>query len=778
MQETFDLREKDLAWVSAASRTHRALRARFPVISMIKIPAFRANVRVNALTGEGIIVSGETSEFAYGGELEEAVTMQVNGSRTVDDIAETLAPRFSRDKVYSTLAQMQRRGVVYDGSTLSDQALPFDWHYLVADLSLARRSINDTRVNLLETSSLPSPVNREAFIRYGLQLDARGPISVVLSGDYLDQQLADINRLSLKNGSAWMLARPVGTQPLIGPVFRPGDTACWECLARRLRLRNGLDQYGKARSANCLALSQPFEGSTPTVESLVAYHTAIWVVTGGSPLLDGKIISLDLTTLATAMHVVSKDPDCPACGNPTNMTIDRPRFDNRPRKTSIDTGHRAASPEDTYAKYQNHVSPITGLVSSITPLRAPSDEIIKLSIAHHNFALDNGSLRGVSNSMDNKSCGKGITETQARVGALCEALERYSGRYRGNESRIRASLRQIGCEAIHPNACMLFSDRQYQERERWRALGSVFSLVPAPFSEDEVIEWSPIWSFGSQSFRYLPTSYLYYAYPSGASQSTCWADSNGNAAGNTLEEAAFQGFLELVERDAVAIWWYNRLSRPGVDLNSFDHPYIGKCLDFYARHGRQFWALDLTTDFAIPTFAAISRRVDQPSEEITFGFGSHLDAKVALVRAIAEMNQFLPVVEGPIGSDGKRVISFPDEGAVHWWRTASVYSEPYLLPHPRLAQHRASDFPNQASDDQLVDVMTCVARAAALGLDTLFLDQTRGDVGLPTAKIVMPGARHFWARLASGRLYDVPVRLGWLPAALTEGELNPIPMFV
>ena len=37
-----------------------------------------------------------------------------------------------------------------------------------------------------------------------------------------------------------------------------------------------------------------------------------------------------------------------------------------------------------------------------------------------------------------------------------------------------------------------------------------------------------------------------------------WADSNGNAAGSSPEDAVVQGFLELVERDAVALWWYNR----------------------------------------------------------------------------------------------------------------------------------------------------------------------------------------------------------------------------
>jgi ribosomal protein S12 methylthiotransferase accessory factor len=43
---------------------------------------------------------------------------------------------------------------------------------------------------------------------------------------------------------------------------------------------------------------------------------------------------------------------------------------------------------------------------------------------------------------------------------------------------------------------------------------------------------------------------------------------------------------------------------------------------------------------------------------------------------------------------------------------------------------------------------------------------------------MMPGARHFWARLAPGRLYDVPQQMGWLRRKLREEELNPIPMFL
>jgi len=74
------------------------------------------------------------------------------------------------------------------------------------------------------------------------------------------------------------------------------------------------------------------------------------------------------------------------------------------------------------------------------------------------------------------------------------------------------------------------------------------------------------------------------------------------------------------------------------------------------------------------------------------------------------------------------------------------------------------------------DVMTCVEIAKNAGLETLVLNQTRPDIGLSVVKVIVPGLRHFWWRLAPGRLYDVPAKMGKFPAPLTEEQLNPIPM--
>ena len=70
-----------------------------------------------------------------------------------------------------------------------------------------------------------------------------------------------------------------------------------------------------------------------------------------------------------------------------------------------------------------------------------------------------------------------------------------------------------------------------------------------------------------------------------------------------------------------------------------------------------------------------------------------------------------------------------------------------------------------------------IGKIEARGLRVLLLDQTRSDLNFPVVKAVVPGMRHFWARLAPGRLYDVPVTLGWLKQPLPESALNPVPVF-
>ena len=63
--------------------------------------------------------------------------------------------------------------------------------------------------------------------------------------------------------------------------------------------------------------------------------------------------------------------------------------------------------------------------------------------------------------------------------------------------------------------------------------------------------------------------------------------------------------------------------------------------------------------------------------------------------------------------------------------------------------------------------------AKRAGLDFLVLDQTRPDIDVPVARVIVPGLRHFYRRFAPGRLYDIPIKLGLLDRPLLESELTP-----
>jgi thiazole/oxazole-forming peptide maturase SagD family component len=309
--------------------------------------------------------------------------------------------------------------------------------------------------------------------------------------------------------------------------------------------------------------------------------------------------------------------------------------------------------------------------------------------------------------------------------------------------------------AIHPNAWMLFSERRLADRAHWNQRGSRFSRVPEPFDPAREIEWSPVLPLDGGETRYLPTACLYYGYESRADAPFAVADSNGCASGATLEEAVFQGLMELVERDCAALWWYNRVLRPGADLASFGDPYPAELAAYYASIQRSLWALDLTHDLGIPVFVAVSRRIDKPAQDICFGFGAHLDPRIALERALTEMNQLLPAVMFASAEHPDRYAG--DAETIHWWKTATVEREPYLSPDANAPPRRLADFSWLGSDDLREDILSCVRLLRDRGLRTYALDQSRPDTGLHVARVIVPGLRHFWARFAPGRLYDVPV---------------------
>ncbi len=88
----------------------------------------------------------------------------------------------------------------------------------------------------------------------------------------------------------------------------------------------------------------------------------------------------------------------------------------------------------------------------------------------------------------------------------------------------------------------------------------------------------------------------------------------------------------------------------------------------------------------------------------------------------------------------------------------------------------ATDYTTIDSEDMRDDIEHCRALVEAKGLEFLELNQTRPDIGMPVVRVIVPGMRHFGARFAPGRLYDVPVNMGWIKHGFDESELNQNPV--
>jgi len=714
------------------------------------------------------------------GEVYPLLVPLLDGQHTIDEIMAAIDSKVTLQRVLYALHMMAEKGHIVEGDELLSPGEAAFWDYQRLGESTASQRLHTARITVQAVGEVNASLLIAGLAELGMQPGDDGDFLIVVTDDYLRDELAAINAQSLDTGRPWMLVKPVGMVLWLGPIFRPNQTGCWECLAQRLRANRQVERYIAAHHGSDapLIVSQTVTPNTIQIGiSLAVTEIAHAIAQPETHHLDGKVITFDLASLESRTHVLVRRPQCPICGAAHEASsAEAVVLQSRPKRFTADGGHWSCTPHETFQRYQHLISPVTGVVSWFKPVSRTDNGLTHNYTTGHSFPITVDRIQDLHVNMRYRSGGKGTTEIQAKVSALGEAVERYSGIFWGDEYRIYASYQELP-DAIHPNACMLYSESQLARREeRASPRTDDFQYVPRRFDEKAKLDWSPLWSITQQKFRYLPTTYCYYGHPD-LPHHFAAADSNGSAAGNSLEEAILQGFSELVERDSVAIWWYNRVQRPAVDITSFDLPYLEELITYYEKLGRDLWALDLTNDLGVPTFAVVSRQLGRAVEDIIFGFSAHLDPRIALLRAATEMNQYLPAFLGKL-PDGRTRYWWERQEAIDWWQTATLDTQPYLVPDPALPMKKLSDYPGLASSDLRDDVLTCAEITRRCGLDMLVLDQTRPDIGLSVAKVVIPGLRHFWLRLAPGRLYDVPVKLGWRDHPCREDELNPIPIFV
>ncbi len=232
----------------------------------------------------------------------------------------------------------------------------------------------------------------------------------------------------------------------------------------------------------------------------------------------------------------------------------------------------------------------------------------------------------------------------------------------------------------------------------------------------------------------------------------------GSAAGPSREAAALHGLLELIERDAAALWWrggqLGRSIQPQSEAGTAAE-HLLRQLRHTAAAQRRTWLLDITTDVGVPVVAAVSCRADG------CGFAAGLAARPRLedaVRAaIMEMCQIEladSVVATKRRERGDAALNAQDRTHL---RRATINADQCILlqPIPERATH-LSILATEASE-----IFALIAeRLKSLGIETFCVDLTRRFFGVSVVRVIAPGLQLEPSEIVTPRLQNAIARTG------------------
>jgi ribosomal protein S12 methylthiotransferase accessory factor len=378
----------------------------------------------------------------------------------------------------------------------------------------------------------------------------------------------------------------------------------------------------------------------------------------------------------------------------------------RARKRFVDGSHRARTPGATLARMR----PLMARLGITRLARLTGLDCVGVPV--WTAIRPNGKSLATSQ-------GKGLTDEAAAVSALMESVETW------HAENIERPLVRGAYRALRARLPLV------DPRRLPRPRGVRLDL-------DARLDWILGWDLGADAPAWVPLEAVTLDCVMPASQTLRFdRSSNGLASGNHLLEAIVHGLCEVIERDAEARWRLARGQRR-VDLETVRDPHCRALLDRLAAVHVHATVWDITSDVGIPAFGA--GLMEDPREpawrSLGFyqGFGCHLDANVALARALSEAIQTrLTYVSG------SRDDFFPHDyaRATDEDLLRVIWDEVHQPPAERVDLRRPAALAGARFED---DVRTLLAHLRAAGArHAVVVDLSRAELGVPVVKVLIPG---------------------------------------
>ena len=273
------------------------------------------------------------------------------------------------------------------------------------------------------------------------------------------------------------------------------------------------------------------------------------------------------------------------------------------------------------------------------------------------------------------------------------------------------------------------------------------TLAFSGFEAGRSLAWVPSSRLSDGATMWFPLDLCYRRHAAAQDFKPPLKLSSGCAAGVTREDAILRGLLELIERDAIALWW--RGGRRGRSVAPDGEAASGvTALCAQLRQGlaqRETRLLDITTDVGIPAVAAISTAPDGGGFAI--GFGSRLTLAEAARAAVFELCQVelgLHVVAAKRQEAGDNALNDSDRRQL---RRSAFDSRTCALLQPGTESR-----PTIAESSNASGLQHVLERLKACDIAAYAIDLTRPQLGVPVMRVLAPGLQLEPCEISGARL--------------------------
>jgi ribosomal protein S12 methylthiotransferase accessory factor len=225
--------------------------------------------------------------------------------------------------------------------------------------------------------------------------------------------------------------------------------------------------------------------------------------------------------------------------------------------------------------------------------------------------------------------GKGLSQHEAMLGAVGEALEIHASSSYEMRSLRRARFDELDGEVLDPQALCLYASPYYD----------LPAFPYARFERTRTIDWTPGYCLNTGRRIWVPALPVFRKLVVAADERFCQVTSNGLATGSGISDAVFRATLELIERDAFMLSWFCRLPGRELDIEGSIEPGTAALLQDIRRRGAQIKFYVLNAGIDVPTVVCIARGDGRNWPGAMLGLGCHLNLRVALRKAILELGQ-------------------------------------------------------------------------------------------------------------------------------------------